>query len=207
MFRNRVSIVCICAAAISASAIEAYARPKPTPEEPATPATSSLEKQILSLAKDFSKRSEKVLSRWIERGEVTPEKLFSALYFPEPDTNPQKYSTDWDKLADRDIGPITNQILNQSSSILFAVLVDRNGYLPAKNGKNAYPFNGDPGHNRDRSKTLYQDRIGLISAKSKQPYLVQNYDSFTGKALKEISVPVYYRNSHWGAVRIAFEVD
>ena len=43
-----------------------------------------------------------------------PERLFSFLYYPIPNTDPPKFNTDYDKLSDRDILAIEESILARS---------------------------------------------------------------------------------------------
>jgi len=56
--------------------------------------------------------------------------LFSYLYYPIPDTDPTKYTTDYDTLADRDFQAINEKYLAKSNLIIFAVPMDKKWLYP-----------------------------------------------------------------------------
>ena len=99
---------------------------------------------MLALAHDFARRCADALEKWIASREVTEEKLFSFLYYPMPKTDPPKYTTDWDRLSDRDVLPIEESILARSPAILFTVMVDKFGYLPTHNQRYSLPLTPPP---------------------------------------------------------------
>src|SRR5512138_3696309 len=126
------------------------------------------ELDMLSAAGDFSRRCAESLERWIAAKETTQEKLFSAIYYPFPKTDPPKFTTDWDRLSDRDILPIEEGTLNRSGNVAFAVLVDKFGYLPSHNARYAQPLTGNAAVDllNNRTKRIFNDRVGLLAARS-----------------------------------------
>ena len=54
-------------------------------------------------AQDFSRRCGEAMDGWVAAKEVSEERLFASLYYPMPNTDPPKFTTDWDRLSDRDI--------------------------------------------------------------------------------------------------------
>ena len=169
-------------------------------------ALTSQEKEMLGLANDFSRRCGEALERWISNKEVTEEKLFSFLYYPIPKTDPPKFNTDWDRLSDRDIGAIEESFLGKSPVIFYTVMVDRFGYLPTHNQRYSQPLTGNLASDlvNNRTKRIFNDRTGIAAAKSEAPYLIQRYQRDTGETMADISVPVFVRGAHWGAVRIGY---
>jgi methyl-accepting chemotaxis protein len=169
-------------------------------------ALTAQEQEILALANDFSRRCADTLERWIAAKETTDEQLFSAMYYPTPRTDPPKFTTDWDRLADRDILPVEEAVLARSSTIVYAVLVDRYGYLPTHNLRYAQPLTGNLAVDlvNNRTKRIFNDRTGLAAARSRAPFLVQRYQRDTGEIMADLSVPVVLRGTHWGAVRIGY---
>jgi len=167
---------------------------------------NSQEREMLALANDFAARCAQAMENWLARGEVPPEKLFSFLYYPIPKTDPPKFTTDWDQLSDRDILSIEEAVLAKSSAISFAVLVDRFGYLPTHNQRYSQPLSGNLAADlvNNRTKRIFNDRTGLAAARSEAPYLVQRYQRDTGEVMVDLSVPVFVRGQHWGAVRIGY---
>ena len=164
------------------------------------------DREMLALAHDFSRRCADALEKWIAGKEVTEEKLFSFLYYPMPKTDPPKYTTDWDRLSDRDILPIEEGILARSPTILFTVMVDKFGYLPTHNQRYSLPLTGNAAADlvNNRTKRIFNDRTGLAAARSQAPFLVQRYQRDTGETLVDLSVPLFVRGVHWGAVRIGY---
>ncbi|HVP66120.1 MAG TPA: hypothetical protein VMT17_02535 [Anaeromyxobacteraceae bacterium] len=164
------------------------------------------DREMLALANDFAARCAETLERWMTRREVTPERLFASLYYPIPATDPPKFTTDWDRLSDRDILPIEEAVLAKSPTIVFAVLVDRHGYLPTHNQRYSLPLTGNPATDlvNNRTKRIFDDRTGAAAAKNEAPYLLQRYQRDTGEIMADLSVPVMVRGQHWGAVRIGY---
>ena len=161
---------------------------------------------MLALAHDFARRCAETLEKWIASKEASEEKLFSYLYYPMPKTDPPKYTTDWDRLSDRDILPIEESILAKSPAILFTVMVDKFGYLPTHNQRYSLPLTGNPAADlvNNRTKRIFNDRTGLAAARSQAPFLIQRYQRDTGETLVDLSVPLFVRGAHWGAVRIGY---
>ena len=46
---------------------------------------------------------------------------------------------------------------------------------------------------------------GLAAARNTEPYLLQKYARDTGEKMADLSVPIFIRNQHWGAVRIGYK--
>jgi methyl-accepting chemotaxis protein len=164
------------------------------------------ERRMLKLAQDFARRSEQAMEGWIADGETTEAKLFSFLYYPVEGTDPPKFRTDWDELADRDIRPIEDDILSKSASLIFTVLVDRHGYLPAHNTRYSQPLTGNPAVDlvNNRTKRIFADKTGLAAARNTQPYLIQRYQRDTGEKMADLSVPIHIQGKKWGSVRLGY---
>lgn len=173
-----------------------------TPVEALTPQ----EREMLALGNEFARRVQETLERWIAAKEITPERLFGFLYYPVPDTDPPKFTTDYDRLADRDLPAIQEGLLARSAAIVFTVTVDRNGYLPTHNQRYSQPLTGNLANDlvNNRTKRIFNDRTGLAAAQNTAPFLIQRYQRDTGEAMADLSVPVQVQGKHWGAVRIGF---
>jgi methyl-accepting chemotaxis protein len=169
-------------------------------------ALTTQEQEMLSLATDFARGCAQAIEKWIGGKETTEEKLFSSIYYPMPRTDPPKFTTDWDRLSDRDILPIEEAILGKSPVIVYTVLVDRFGYLPTHNARYSQPLTGNLAIDlvNNRTKRIFNDRTGLAAARNRAPFLVQRYQRDTGEIMADLSVPVMVKGSHWGAVRIGY---
>ena len=199
--RIRLAALALSLAAALPSRALAQGRPLTIPES-----MGAQDREMLSAALELSKRCAETMEKWIAAREVSEERLFGFLYFPMPKTDPPKFTTDWDRLSDRDILPIEEGTLNRSGNVAFAVLVDKFGYLPSHNARYAQPLTGNAAVDllNNRTKRIFNDRVGLLAARSTAPFLLQRYQRDTGEDMVDVSVPVYVKGRHWGAVRIGY---
>jgi len=147
------------------------------------------------------------MNKLIAGNKLTLAQLFDTFYIPIPNTDPQKYHTQYDKFTDETIRIILDNYLEQDDRIKFVVAVDRNGYLPTHNTKYSKPLtgNGDFDTKNNRSKRMFNDRTGLAAARNENPFLLQSYSRDTGEIMMDLSVPIYIEDKHWGAIRIGYQ--
>lgn len=164
------------------------------------------ERDMLSLGGEFAKRCGDTLEKWLADKEVSQDKLFSFLYFPIPKTDPPKFSTDYDALSDRDVVAIQENILSRSAAIIYTVMVDKNGYLPTHNVRYSQPLTGNLASDlvNNRTKRIFNDRTGIAASQNTAPFLIQRYQRDTGEIMADLSVPIFVRGKHWGAIRIGY---
>src|SRR5512140_833893 len=202
--RSAVAKLTVVAAVAAFAPVHAEAQTARGAATAQTEALSSQEREMLDLGNEFARRCTETLERWLAKKEVTPERLSSFLYYPMPDTDPPKFTTDYDKLSDRDILAIEEAILAQSPTIIYTVMVDKNGYLPTHNQRYSQPLTGNKASDlvNNRTKRIFNDRTGLAAAQSTAPFLIQRYQRDTGETMADVSVPIFLGGKHWGAVRI-----
>jgi methyl-accepting chemotaxis protein len=174
-------------------------------------ALTSQEREMLGLANEFARRTTETIDKWLAAKELTPERLFSFLYYPVPNTDPPKFTTDYDKLSDREAPggfvEIQESIYNRFPNvIIFTVTVDKNGYLPTHNKRYSMPLTGNLASDlvNNRTKRIFNDRTGLAAAQNTAPFLIQNYQRDTGETMADVSVPIFIQGKHWGAIRIGY---
>ena len=150
----------------------------------------------------------KLLSEALEKGSLSREQLFDTDYIPIPGTLPQKYHTAYDAYTDLNIQRPLDNYLAADDQLFFAVLVDRNGYLPTHNTKYSNPLTGDPDKDKvgNRTKRLFNDPVGLAAARNLEDVLVQVYNRDTGEKMWDVSSPVYLDGEHWGAFRVGYSM-
>ncbi|MBI2906460.1 MAG: hypothetical protein HYX92_02260 [Chloroflexi bacterium] len=166
-----------------------------------------LDRDILALAKAAAVESVQALERAIDQGTKSEVEIFSTLYFPiSPPTSPRTFSTFYDDYIDAVVRPIQEGYLGKNNSIVFAILVDRNGYVPSHNLKFSQPRTGnlEADLKANRSKRIFNDVTGFRAAKNREEYLLQVYRRDTGERMKDLSVPVLVKGKHWGAFRIGY---
>ena len=160
---------------------------------------------------------EEVLEEAIRSGALTEEQVFDTDYKPIT-TGPlagaaiPKYHTAYDEYLDQRIQGIEDTLVNEDSMVAFAVLVDRNGYLPTHNSNYSKPLTGDAEQDKvgNRTKRIFKDETGLKAAQydgsDGNKVLRQIYKRDTGETMWDISAPVYVQGKHWGAFRIGFSI-
>ncbi|NCO51112.1 MAG: chemotaxis protein [Deltaproteobacteria bacterium] len=142
----------------------------------------------------------------LSSGKLSVPQLFDTFYIPIPDTSPQKFHTQYDRMVDGILRPILDKYLELDARLVFVVAVDVNGYLPTHNSRYSQPLTGDGDKDTkgNRTKRIFSDRTGLAAAHNKEAYLLQRYSRDTGEIMSDFSVPIWVQNRHWGAVRIGY---
>jgi len=173
--------------------------------------SENIEAELLSKgrieAMTGAKMMEQLLEEQLHNNRFSEEELFDTNYVPIPGTDPQKYTTRYDAYLDKAIRELQDEYL-KDEQVVFAVLVDRNGYLPTHNSKYSLPLTGDKEKDKlnNRTKRMFNDPVGLAAAKNQEELLKQVYARDTGEKMWDISAPVIVRGKHWGGFRIGFSM-
>jgi methyl-accepting chemotaxis protein len=187
------------------------------------PTQAALEKKILAIMdenRDYIERAKKAGSeishcfeQLIESRRITPAILFDNDYVPIAGTDPQQYRTHYLDIFDEMLPPIQERLLSSDQRMVFAIAIDRNGYIPVHNAKYSQPQRpGDLAWNvpNSRNRRIFDDRAGLCAARSVRPYLIQSYPRDMGNGvmvlMKEIDVPIRVLGRHWGGFRMAYKM-
>lgn len=199
-------VVLATASAIPAPALAQAAGATRPAGDPPLAALSALDREALAAAEQLAADAAQRIEQWIASQAVTEARVFARLYFPIAGTDPQKYTTPYDALADRDITVLEDHALDRSAMWLYAILTDDNGYVPAHHARFAQPLTGDKAKDyiNNRTKRMLGAPASLRAARSEAPYLLQRATLETGDAIYDLSVPVTVRGKHWGCVRIGY---
>lgn len=164
------------------------------------------ERQMLNIADECRKEIVAEFESILATNTLSFNQLFDTFYIPIPNTDPQKYSTQYDKITDQRLRIIFDKYLASDERLLFVVATDKNGYVPTHNSKYSKPLTDDSDYNvkNNRTKRIFNDRTGLAAARNVEPYLMQKYQRDTGNNSYDLSMPIFIKNKHWGAVRIGF---
>ena len=135
--------------------------------------------------------------------------LFDDAYAAFGDTDPPKYRTRFDALADQLLPAIQEPLLSAHGFIAYAIACDHNGYVPTHNDRYCEPLTGDPDYDKahNRTKRLFSDPVGSRCGRHPLPYLLQTYRRDTGEIMHDISAPIYVRGRHWGGFRIGYKTE
>lgn len=167
---------------------------------------SGFDLQIHKWAEELRDEIINRFDRMISLKKITKTQLFDTFYIPIPNTYPQKYQTQYDKIFDKTLQGVLDRYQKNDNRILFAVVTDRNGYVPTHNSIFTQPLTGDREKDslNNRTKRLFNDRTGLTAAQNTKSYLLQSYSRDTGEKVFDLSIPILFQGEHWGAVRIGY---
>jgi len=187
---RRCAALLLASAVLLAPALAAEPRPvrglpRATVPPPPAEAFTPQERELLALGGDFARRCGEAIEKWLSTQEITEDRLFSFFYYPVANTDPVKFTSEWDRLADRDLLAIEESALSRSQTLVFAVFVDKNGYLPTHNTRFAQPLTGNPAVDlvNNRTKRIFDDQVGIAAARSEAAFLFQRYQRDTGEVL------------------------
>ena len=157
---------------------------------------------ILKLGQDFRDEAAKNIGQLGKQG----FNIFDTNYQEIPDTQPPKYSTNYDQMFAQQLQPLYDQTLSQVPSGIFAICVDVNGYGPTHNSIFSKPLTGNPELDvaGSRDKRMFNDPTGYRGAQNTEKFLLQTYMRDTGEILSDLSLPIHIDGQHWGAIRLGF---
>ncbi len=177
-----------------------------------TQQSQSLEDQLLERGRIEALVGARMVGRVIEEaidnGVFTVKEAFDTNYVPIPGFDPPKYHTVYDSYMDKAILALEDEFL-KDESVVFAVAVDINGYLPTHNTRYQQPITGDRKKDLvgNRTKRIFNDPVGIKAAKNTRETLLQVYHRDTGETMWDISAPIYVKGKHWGGFRIGFSLN
>lgn len=200
-----LQLAALVVATIASSSMIAVAQPA-APAAQVSDSLSAADRDALASAEQLANQATQTLERWIATQAISEQRLFARLYFPVPGTDPQRFTTVWDALADRDLLGFEDAALARSAAFQYAIVTDSNAYVPSYNTRYAQPLTKNPAldYANNRSKRMYADPQSLQAARSQASYLIQRVRLETGEVIYDLSVPVTVRGKHWGCVRIGY---
>jgi HAMP domain-containing protein len=150
----------------------------------------------------------KIMEEAIDNGVFSITEAFDTNYEQIGNFEPPKFHTKYDFYTDKAVLGIIDEFL-QDESVVFAVPVDVNGYLPTHNTRYQQPITGDVDKDRvgNRTKRVFNDPVGLKAAANLDPGFLQIYHRDTGKVMWDVSSPIYVKGKHWGGFRVGISLD
>jgi len=174
--------------------------------------SQSLEDQLLERGRIESltgaKVAGKVIEEAIDNGVFSVKDAFDTNYVEIPGFNPAKYHTKYDSYMDKAILGVEDEFL-KDESVVYAVAIDYNGYLPTHNTRYQQPITGDQQKDLvgNRTKRIFNDPVGIAAVQHEQEAYRQVYHRDTGETMWDISSPIYVKGKHWGGFRIGFSLE
>jgi methyl-accepting chemotaxis protein/methyl-accepting chemotaxis protein-2 (aspartate sensor receptor) len=175
---------------------------------PTDPLSAFRHRRVHELAVEAAARVGEALAAAVAQRRITIDALFSRDYTPIPGTQPQKHRTPFDALCDELLPAIQEPVAAAEPWIAFAISANRDGYVPTHNDKFCQPLTGDPKKDLvgNRTKRIFDDRVGRTVGSNTEPYALQIYRRDTGEIMFDLSVPIMVRGRHWGGFRIGYRL-
>jgi HAMP domain-containing protein len=150
----------------------------------------------------------KLFEEAIDNNALNAADAFDTNYQQYGSFDPAKYHTKYDTYADKALLGLQDEML-KNPSVVFAVTVDKNGYLPTHNSKYQMAITGDKLKDKvgNRTKRIFNDETGLAAAKNTQPGFVQVYKRDTGETMWDVSSPIMVKGKQWGNFRIGLSIE
>lgn len=164
------------------------------------------DERMLTVLKSLADECRTILHKWLNSKAISEDILFSFLYYPIPHTDPAKFHTDYDTLADQEIQQILDAHAKMEPDTVYAILSDRNGYVPTHNVQFSKPLTGDKQKDiaESRMKRIFADKTGLAAARNQKRHLLQVYRKDTGDTMMDLSLPILVGSQHWGCARVGY---
>ncbi|EKD33788.1 MAG: hypothetical protein ACD_75C02592G0003 [uncultured bacterium] len=173
--------------------------------------SGSLEAELLNRGRIQSivgaKMVGQILEEAIDNGVFSVTDSFDTHYEKIGDFDPPKFHTKYDFYMDKAILALEDEFLDDQS-IVYAVAVDTNGYLPTHNTRFQQPITGDQAKDKtgNRTKRIFDDPVGIKAARNVDKGLLQVYKRDTGETMWDVSSPIFVKGKHWGGFRIGLSL-
>lgn len=168
---------------------------------------------LIERAQAFAADVLRVIEADIAAGRLTMGQLFDTDYKVIPETDPVQMTTAYLPRFEQLIPSLIERYMGLDKRMVFAIPVDRNGYIPVHTKAASQPQRkGEREWNmgNSRNRRIFDDRAGLLAGRLMQPYLVQSYFRDMGNgnrtAMKEVDAPLVVGGRHWGGVRMGYVI-
>lgn len=136
--------------------------------------------------------------------------VFDRHYEPVPGTNPAQFRTGYVDAFKAHLQDIIDQSKEAFPGIAYSLILDVNGYLAVHHSPTSQPPTGNPEtdllHSRDQ-RMYNANETEKRRAVNTRPFLLQTYARDTGEILNDLSLPLYVKGKHWGALCTGFRPE
>lgn len=168
---------------------------------------------LIERAQDFAREIAIVLEDAMRDGLVSEADLFDTDYLAVVGSEPRQFTSRSLPALEEVLPPVLARALASDPRLVFALPTDRNGYIPVHNAPYSLPQRrNDPVWNTThaRNRRIFDNRAGILAARSVRPFLVQAYRRELGggaiEMLREVDAPLRVNGRHWGGVRMAYRL-
>lgn len=169
---------------------------------------SDYHQAVYELARNAAQAIGERFSNDITKGTIRESDLFNRNLTPIGNTTPQKYNSSFDRYTDNVLPEIQEPIL-QHPGVVFAISCTPEGYIPTHNLPYSQPLTGNAEQDylNNRTKRLFNDKVGSRCGSHEKPMLLQTYIRETGEHMHDLSVPIHVNGKHWGGFRIGYRPE
>lgn len=162
--------------------------------------------RAFTLAKRTAKQIGTAFEQAISHNKISQADLFARDYKAIGGTQPPKYTTAYDSLCDKLLPVIQESELHSEAFVIYLIATDTKGYVPSHNKQFCQALTGDPKKDLvgNRTKRIFEDRVGQSAGRHEQEYSILTYRRDTGEVLIDLSCPIYVHGQHWGGVRCGY---
>ncbi len=170
-----------------------------------------LEQQYQAHAKFITIVGAKSFSRLIEdaidNGALTMADAFDTNYVLFGNFDPPKYHTKYDAFSDKSLLAMEDEFM-KNPNIVYAVAVDKNGYVSSHNTMYTRQITGDKETDAtwNRTKRLFNNPVEIKGANNMQEGLIQVYHRNTGETMWDVASPIIVKGKHWGNMRMGLSI-
>lgn len=168
-----------------------------------------LHTKMRETAQRAAQKVQQALEQAVQSNQIKKEALFDRNHKKIDGTKPPKYTTLYDRLTDTILPSIQEAILNSSVQSVYAITTDNCGYVPTHNNQFCQPLTGD--YQQDlagnRTKRIYEDRVGITCGTHYEPFKLQTYRRDTGELMFDVSAPITILGEHWGGFRLGYRLS
>jgi methyl-accepting chemotaxis protein len=143
----------------------------------------------------------------LDEHRVTQADLLSVEYLPIDGTVPAQFTHAALDFHDEVLPPLLAEAYSDTPNVLYAVAVDRSGFVPVDKRPGAGGPKIGPRHRR-----LFTDFPSQRTARNLRPFLIQvgPLDPAAGErseTVRSVSVPIFVGGRHWGCAEIGFSLE
>lgn len=167
---------------------------------------------LVERAQGFAEAISARMKQAITEARLSEDDLFDVAYQAIANTAPLQLRNRALAVLETVLPDTMEAALSSDISMVFALAIDRNGYIPVHNRIYSQPQRpGDVAWNQahSRNRRIFDDRSGIMAARSTRAFLIQSYNRDMGNgitvAMREVDAPICVNGRHWGGVRMAYK--
>lgn len=123
---------------------------------------------------------------------------------------PEQFDVSYVTAYEAALRPLFDSFISERPEFIYAIAVDKNGYVPAHHSKVSHALTGD--FSIDNAKSRHRrifagNRAEVRRATHTAPFLLQTFIRDTGEVLNDLSIPIYINGQHWGSLIMGFNPE